>query len=140
MEDLLREVEQQQQNAMAQQADMPMDSRQLLLKLYEAAIRNVKESMEQIDAGESQAEDLLSLGKAYWIIEYLIESLDYQLAPELCADLEGLYHSMMRRMTRAYNKMESAPLVPVLDALRDLHETWVEAVAITEDQVVKRDA
>lgn len=108
-----------------------MDRKELLLALYSSAIRNVKQAISEIDEGAKTAEEILCLGKAYWIIEYFIDSLDFELAPELCADLESMYHSMMEKMTEAYNSMTSAPLEPVLFALEELRMTWQEAIAIS---------
>ena len=111
-----------------------VDRKELLLALYASAIRNVKQAKEEIDTGDKKAEEVLCLGKAYWIIEHFIDSLDFELAPELCADLQALYHSMMERMTEAYNTMNSESLIPVISALEELHMTWQEAVAISSGQ------
>jgi len=107
-----------------------VDRRDLLIALYASAIRNVRQAMVEIDSGEKQAEEILCLGKAYWIIEYFIDSLDFEVAPELCADLQSLYHSMMEKMTEAYSTMNSEPLISVVSALEELHVTWKEAIAI----------
>ncbi|MBN2341406.1 MAG: flagellar protein FliS [Deltaproteobacteria bacterium] len=117
-----------------------MNRNELLLALYASAIRNVKQAREEIDSGDKTAEQLFSLGKAYWIIEHFIDSLDFDLAPELCADLQSLYHSMMEKMTDAYNTMTSEPLVPVISALEELHMTWQEAIAISSGTQQIREA
>jgi flagellin-specific chaperone FliS len=111
-----------------------VDRKELLVALYASAIRNVQQAKDEIDAGEKKAEELLTLGKAYWIVEYFIDSLDFEVAPELCADLQSLYHSMMEKMTEAYQTMKSEPLIPVIAALKELHMTWQEAVAIVSGE------
>lgn len=111
-----------------------MNRKELLLALYASAIRNVKQAKDEIDAGDKTAEEILCLGKAYWIIEHFIDSLDFELAPELCGDLQSLYHSMMEHMTDAYNSMNSESLNPVIAALEELHMTWQEAIAISDGQ------
>ena len=104
-----------------------VDRKELLVALYASAIRNVQQAKDEIDAGEKKSEELLTLGKAYWIV----------VAPELCADLQSLYHSMMEKMTEAYQTMNSEPLIPVIAALKELHMTWQEAVAIVSgDQTI----
>jgi flagellin-specific chaperone FliS len=111
-----------------------IDRKELLLSLYASAIRNVQQAKKEIDAGDKKAEELLTLGKAYWIIEYFIDSLDFEVAPELCSDLQSLYHSMMEKMTEAYQTLNSEPLIPVIAALEELHMTWKEAVAIVSGE------
>ncbi|MBN2715524.1 MAG: flagellar protein FliS [Deltaproteobacteria bacterium] len=119
------------------QVPQEVNRNELLLALYASAIRNVRQAKEEIDEGQKTAEEILSLGKAYWIIEHFIASLDAKAAPQLCADLESMYHSMMAHMTEAYSTMNSEPLVPVIAALESLHETWKEAIAIaTGEQAV----
>lgn len=117
-----------------------LDRKELLLALYASAIRNVKQAKDEIDSGEKTSEEILSLGKAYWIIEHFIDSLDFELAPELCADLEALYHSMMERMTEAYNTMNSESLKPVISALEELHVTWQEAISLSDGDQETRQA
>lgn len=111
-----------------------VDRKELLLALYASAIRNVKQAKEEMDAGQKSAEEILCLGKAYWIVEHFIDSLDFEIAPELCADLQSLYHSMMEKMTDAYNTMNSEPLLSVISALEELHMTWQEAIAISSGE------
>ncbi|MBN2528288.1 MAG: flagellar protein FliS [Deltaproteobacteria bacterium] len=116
------------------QVPQEVDRNELLLALYASAIRNVKQAKSEIDAGEKKAEEILCLGKAYWIIEHFIESLDFKVAPELCADLQSMYHSMMEHMTEAYTTMNSTPLIRVIAALEELHITWREAIAIARGE------
>lgn len=116
------------------QVPKEVDRNELLLALYASAIRNVKQAKDEIDAGDKKAEEILCLGKAYWIVEHFIDSLDFKMAPELCADLESMYHSMMEHMTEAYNSMTSEPLIPVIAALEELHVTWQEAMAIASGE------
>lgn len=122
------------------QVPQDVDRKELLLALYASAIRNTRQAKDEIDAGEKTAEEILCLGKAYWIIEHFIDSLDFDLAPELCRDLQSMYHSMMEHMTEAYNTMKSAPLIPVIAALEELHVTWQEAIAIASGDTAVREA
>ena len=132
---MLHEHQNVEQTPVVQVPD-EVDRKDLLLALYASAIRNVRQARDEIDSGEKKAEELLCLGKAYWIVEYFIDSLDFKVAPELCADLQSMYHSMMEKMTEAYTTMKSEPLIPVIRALEELRRTWSEAISIAAGEQV----
>jgi flagellar secretion chaperone FliS len=76
----------------------------------------------------------VSLSRAYAIISEFIHALDHSKAPELCRNLESVYNFMLEQISEANTKMTAAPLVPVLDYMVDLRETWSQAVAISNKE------
>ncbi len=99
----------------------------ILLTLYDAAIRFVEKAKDQIKAGDGEGKEA-SLVRAYAIITEFLNSLDYEQAPELCANLEGIYGFMLAQITEANDKMDTEPLAPVLCHLADLRQAWAQVV------------
>lgn len=102
----------------------------VLLLLYDGAIRFVKLAKEQIDTGNTSAKEV-SLSKAYAIISEFINSLDREQAPELCENLTQIYEFMLTKLTEANTNMDTKPLDLVLRYLTDMRHTWSEAIEQT---------
>jgi flagellar secretion chaperone FliS len=116
--------------AQAAQPVVELNREEMLVNLYVAAIRHTEDAMAHITSGQFKPEELFSLGKAYAIVEQLNDSLDFDRAPDLCKDLRSLYESMLFQMHEAYNYMSAEPLVPVVHALNELRDTWIEAIEL----------
>src|SRR3989344_3692434 len=73
---------------------------QILIMLYEAAIRHHKVAIECIEkkdlAGKGQA-----IGKAHDIINELVNSLDFNVGGQIATDLERLYNFMIEQMIKS---------------------------------------
>lgn len=113
------------------QAEVPNGSvgqGNILLMLYDGAIRFVDLAKSQIEEGNQSAKEI-SLAKAYAIIAEFINSLDHAQAPELCANLQQIYEFMLAQLTEANATMNPKPLEIVHGYLTDMRRTWSEAVA-----------
>ena len=99
----------------------------VLLLLYDGAIRFVGLAKDQIEAGNSNAKEI-SLAKAYAIINEFINSLDRNRAPDLCENLTQIYEFMLAKLTEANANMDPEPLEIVLGYLTDMRKTWSEAI------------
>jgi flagellar protein FliS len=106
----------------------PVGQGDVLLMLYDGAIRFVGLAKDQINSGNAGAKEI-SLAKAYAIISEFIQSLDHERAPELCSNLEQIYEFMLAKLAEANGNMDAAPLDIVLCHLTEMRETWSEAVA-----------
>ncbi len=102
----------------------------ILVMLYDGAIRFVDLAKKQIDEGNALAKEI-SLAKAYAIIAEFINSLDHEKAPELCSNLQQIYEFMLVKITEANTEMNSEPLDLVRGYLTDMRRTWSEAVSRT---------
>ena len=111
-------------------ADQGAPQGNVLLLLYDGAIRFVKLAKDQIEAGNVSAKEV-SLSKAYAIISEFINSLDRDRAPDLCENLTQIYEFMLSKLTEANANMDSEPLDLVLGYLTDMRKTWSEAIAQT---------
>jgi flagellar secretion chaperone FliS len=100
---------------------------QILLMLYQAAIKNCKKAMEAIDQ-KNVAKKGEYIGKLQDIIVELSNSLDFEVGGDVAKELNSLYDYMMFATTQANIKIEKQPLEGVLRVLNTLYEGWSEAV------------
>ena len=108
---------------------------QLLIMLYESAIKHVKKASDSIErkdlAGKGQA-----IVKAHDIINELNNTLDFEVGGQIAKDLERLYHFMTDRLIKANIENVKEPLQEVQKLLETLLEGWRGAV----DQVNRGQA
>ncbi|RXZ83488.1 flagellar export chaperone FliS [Paenibacillaceae bacterium] len=97
---------------------------QLLLMLYDGAIRFVRGGIEAITGQDYQKANTL-LGKAQAIISELRITLDYSY--EISQQLSSLYEYMNHLLIDANVKKQTAPAEEVLGYLMDLRENWAQA-------------
>ena len=100
---------------------------QILIMLYEAAIRNVKKAItciEQKDiAGKGQA-----IVKAHDIVNELMNTLNFDVGGQVARDLERLYGYMSEQLLKANLNNTKEPLESVLKSLETLLAGWKVAV------------
>lgn len=108
---------------------------QLLIMLYESAIKNVKKAAECLDrkdiAGKGQA-----IVKAHDIINELNNTLDFEVGGQIARDLERLYHFMTDQLIKANVENKKEPLQEVQKLMETLLDGWRVAV----DQVNRGQA
>jgi len=101
---------------------------QILIMLYEAAIRNVKKAINCIDqndiAGKGQA-----IVKTHDIVNELMNTLNFDIGGQVARDLERLYGFMSEQLLRANLNNTKEPLEGVLKSLETLLSAWKIAVA-----------
>jgi flagellar protein FliS len=100
---------------------------QVLLMLYQAAIRNCKKAMDYIDKGDV-AKKGEHIGKLQDIVIELNNSLDMEVGGEIATELSGLYDYILYSSTQANIKIEKEPLESCLNVLNTLYDGWKEAV------------
>ncbi|MDH4469065.1 MAG: flagellar export chaperone FliS [Bacteriovoracaceae bacterium] len=100
---------------------------QILLMLYQAAIKHCKKSIEAIET-----KDLVKkgehIGKLQDIIIELLNSLDFEVGGEIAKELSVLYDYMLYSSTQANLNKDKKPLEGVLGVLNTLYSGWTEAV------------
>lgn len=100
---------------------------ELLIALYDGLFRFLKGARSHIERGErARAGELLS--KAYAVVSELYIALDHSVAPELCANLEGLYGFCMDRIMQANLKQSAEAVDDVLRVLEPMRSAWKLAV------------
>lgn len=100
---------------------------QILLMLYQAAIKNCKKAQEAIEQ-KNLAKKGEYIGKLQDIIVELSNSLDFEVGGDVAKELDSLYDYMMYASTQANIKIDKQPLDGVLKVLNTLYEGWTEAV------------
>lgn len=94
---------------------------QLLLMLYDGAIRFVKFGIEGIeDRNIEKANNFLC--KAQAVIHELIAALDHKY--EVSSSLLQVYEYMVYQLIQANSKKDSEPASEVLSYLQELREAW----------------
>ncbi|QHT64173.1 flagellar export chaperone FliS [Paenibacillus lycopersici] len=97
---------------------------QLLLMLYDGAIRFVKQGVDAIEQGHVEKANI-SLIKAQNIVHELMAALDFQYS--ISNDLVKVYEYMLHQLIQANVKKDTAPALEVLSFLVDLKDSWMQA-------------
>ena len=106
---------------------------QILLMLYQAAIRNCKKAIEAIDA-KNVAKKGEFIGKLQDIIIELNNSLDFELGGDVARELASLYDYLLYSSTQANIKIEKEPLVACLNVLKTLYDGWATAIKTLKEE------
>lgn len=100
---------------------------QVLLMLYQAAIKNCKKAIDAIEAKQVARKGEF-IGKLQDIIIELNNSLDHEVGGEISKELSSLYDYMIYSSTQANIKIDKEPLIAVLGVLNTLYDGWASAV------------
>lgn len=106
---------------------------QILLMLYQAAIKHCKKSIEAIEQNDLGRKGE-HIGKLQDIIVELSNSLDFEVGGEVAKELASLYDYILYATTQANIKLESSHLHSCLRVLNTLYEGWTEAVKSIKNQ------
>lgn len=100
---------------------------ELIRILYEAAVQSVDEAVRALQSG-----DILKRGRAVTkTIEILSElriALRYDVQPEYCRTLAGLYSYMQSQLIRAHSEQSESLLLEVSRLLQTLLDGWTGAI------------
>jgi flagellar protein FliS len=104
---------------------------QILLMLYDGAIRFTRQAIEGIE------EDRLDMkrhgiSKTIAIVTEFSNTLDHKIGGKIADDLHELYDFMIRELIAANIKNDVKKLKDVEILLVDLRQTWGEAVVISK--------
>ncbi len=100
---------------------------QILLMLYQAAIKNCKKAIEAIEQKQI-AKKGEYIGKLQDIVIELNNSLDFEVGGEIAKELSSLYDYMLFSSTQANIKIDAEPLQGCLSVLNTLYDGWSEAI------------
>ena len=100
---------------------------QILLMLYEAAIKNVKMATLALDRKDIAAKGL-HIGKAHDIINELTATLDFEVGGDIARNLERLYNFIVEQLVKANFENSKEPLAATQKILETLLEGWKVAV------------
>jgi len=100
---------------------------QILLMLYQAAIKNCKKAMEAID-NNKVADKGVFIGKLQDIVIELNNSLDFEVGGDVAKDLSALYDYILFSSTQANIHFDKKALEGCLNVLNTLYDGWIEAI------------
>jgi flagellar protein FliS len=100
---------------------------QILLMLYQAAIKNCKKGIEAIEQ-KNLAKKGEYIGKMQDIVVELSNSLDYEVGGEVAKELASLYDYILYSSTQANIKIDKTHLEGCLKVLNTLYDGWTEAI------------
>ncbi len=112
---------------------------EVLLLLYDGAVRFAEESLEHFEAGRFGPGGE-RIGRVMAIVAEFQSSLDHAKAPELCATLDGLYSFMTQQLLKANRHQDKAALGEVIELLRSLRATWAEAAERARREQAEKEA
>lgn len=108
---------------------------QLLIMLYDGALRFLGQARQSLEAGQ-QLPKREAVSKAMSIISYLADTLDHQAGWDHSEELDGLYGFMLRELTKVNLANDPAALTVVEDLLTGLRDTWGEAITLVRQEKV----
>ena len=106
------------------------DKGELLLMLFDGAIRFTIHAIESIDAGDVIGK-CESISRAFAIVAELHGTLDFEVSEEISGNLASLYVFILESYTKANANHDAMPLDGVLRVLQTLREGWAGAVRAT---------
>jgi flagellar protein FliS len=106
---------------------------QILLMLYQAAIKNCKKAMDAIDQ-KNIAKKGEYIGKMQDIVVELSNSLDFEVGGDVAKELSSLYDYILYASTQANIKIEKQHLEGCLRVLNTLYDGWTEAIKTLKTQ------
>lgn len=107
---------------------------QILLMLYDGAIRFAKQAMAAID-NDNMADKGKYLGKVIAIIAELSSSLNHDIGGEMAENLDALYTYMINSLSSANVDNDPEPIQRVCNMLVDLRKTWAKAIEINSREL-----
>ena len=106
---------------------------QILVLLYDAALRDLKEAMAALQAND-RSRKAKALDHAVKVVTELANSLRPDKSPEIAENLSSLYDFMIDRMIRSNAQNQDLDLQVVYNLLGELRSAWVEAIRINRTQ------
>jgi flagellar protein FliS len=97
---------------------------QILLMLYQAAIKNCKKAIDAIENNQI-AKKGEHIGKLQDIVIELNNSLDYEVGGDVAKELSSLYDYVLYASTQANIKIDKEGCLNVLNTL---YKGWAEAI------------
>jgi len=100
---------------------------QILLMLYQAAIRNCRLAMNAIEKKQIRQKGEY-IGKMQDIIVELNNCLDHKVGGKISQELASLYDYLLFTSSQANMKVDASLLQSCLNVLTTLYEGWTEAI------------
>lgn len=106
---------------------------QILIMLYDGAIRFVRQAIFAIESGD-RVKKGEGINKAVAIVTEFRNTLDHEVGGEIAANLDALYDYMVREMIKGNAGNDVKPLKIVEGMLAELRDTWKQAIDIARSE------
>lgn len=110
-------------NPYARQAILTASPSAAVVKLYEAAIRQLRKAVRAIEAKDVNMR-FAANRQAYDIIEHLLLTLNYEKGGQIAENLSQLYRFMMRRLIDVDVNNDAKAAEDVITLLEPLYQSW----------------
>ncbi|MEG2814056.1 MAG: flagellar export chaperone FliS [Oscillospiraceae bacterium] len=107
-----------------QQSINTMSSAELILTLYDEALKNLRIAVMKFDSEEVEIATTCT-NKAKEIFKYLMESLDFNY--DISNNLFKLYLFFNQEIISSEITLKSKPITELLPLIEDLKSTWTQA-------------
>ena len=114
-------------NAYRQTAVTTASKEQVLIMLYEGAIKQLRKAAEACQKNDLAGKGT-AVGKAHDIINELSNSLDFQIGGEVAKNLERLYSYMVEQIVQGNINNDSTKFDQARNMMETLLEGWKGAV------------
>ena len=113
------------QNAYKKASVNTLDQNKLIIMLYDGAIKNANFAVQYMESGEiEKVHD--SLIKTKNIVTELLATLNMEQGGEIAKNLKSLYSYMFSQLIEANMEKKTAPVLTVIDLLKELRGAWVQ--------------
>lgn len=126
-------------NAYRQTAVTTASREQILIMLYEGAIKHLKRASDCCQKNDMNGKGI-AVGKAHDIINELLNTLDFKVGGEIARKLESLYNFMIEEMMKGNLENDVKRFAQVQKLMENLLEGWKGAVAqVQAEKGLKRE-
>ena len=115
-------------NAYKKTAVTTASKEQLLLMLYEAAIKHLKRAGDCCQKNDLAGKGM-AVGKAHDIINELLNTLDFNAGGDIARKLESLYNFMIEEIMKGNMENDVTRFAQVQKLMENLLEGWKGAIA-----------
>jgi flagellar protein FliS len=109
---------------------------QILLMLYQAAIKNCKKAIKAIEEDDIPNKGVF-IGKLQDIVIELNNSLDFEVGGDIAKELSSLYDYILYSSTQANINFDKEALAGCLNVLETLYNGWIDAIKSLKPSVNK---
>lgn len=110
-------------HAYRQTSVMTASPAQLVVMLYDGAVKFLRQAVAAGEAGQPLAA-AKPIGRAQAIIEELLATLDIEQGGQIAAQLQGLYVFSLSELASARLEQQPQRVEPVIELLLELRGSW----------------
>lgn len=126
-------------NAYKQTAVTTASKEQILIMLYEAAIKHLKKASDCCQKNDLPGKGF-AVGKVHDILNELLNTLDFNVGGDIARKLESLYNFMIEEILKGNLENNVARFGQVQKLMENLLEGWKGAVAqVQAEKGLKRE-